>query len=98
VQEYQTVKKERGTIVEKYNIDKLKNSDTLTPYKQNLSSEIREREKRSEKSINEYWRAYKVAISTAAEQTLGETEKREVKDWFDDECEVVTREKNEVYV
>jgi hypothetical protein len=24
-------------------------------------------------------------------------ERRDVKDWFDDECEVVTREKNEVY-
>jgi hypothetical protein len=61
--------------VEKYNIDEFKNSDILTLYKQNLSSEIRKIEKRSEKSINEYWHAYKVAITTAADETLGEMEK-----------------------
>jgi ssRNA-specific RNase YbeY (16S rRNA maturation enzyme) len=38
------------------------------------------------------------AITTADEETLGEMGQREVKDWLGDECEVVTREKNEVYV
>jgi hypothetical protein len=85
--------------VEKYNnINKLKTSDISTLYKQNLNSEIRGTEKRSEKSINEYWHVYKVAITTAAEETSGEMDKMEVKDWFDDQCEVVIREKNEVYV
>jgi hypothetical protein len=69
-------KKECGTIVKKYNTEKLKNSDISTLYKQNLSSGIRKIEKGLEKSINEYWHAYRIAITTAAEEIIGEMEKK----------------------
>jgi hypothetical protein len=45
-------------------------------YKQTPSSEIRKTENGSEKSINDYWYAYKTAITIAAEETLGKAGKK----------------------
>jgi hypothetical protein len=47
--------------------------------------------------VDEHWHEYKTTITTVAERILGEMDKRRRSDWFDEECQVVTDEKNEAY-
>jgi hypothetical protein len=47
---------------------------------------------------NEHWPAIKSAITTAAEETIGVMDKVKDNDWFDEECEVASWEKNKAYL
>jgi hypothetical protein len=38
------------------------------------------------------------ASTTAAEETIGVMDKVKTNDWFDEECEVASREKNKAYL
>jgi hypothetical protein len=84
-------------VVKMYNIEKLEQTDISTQYKQQLSSEISKIDNGSVKSMNDQWHEYKTIITTAAERTLGEIDKRRRNDWFDEECQAAINEKNEAY-
>ncbi|CAK1599854.1 unnamed protein product [Parnassius mnemosyne] len=43
------------------------------------------------------WRNLKGVLSTAASEILGFEEKPKRNDWFDDECQKITNEKNDAY-
>jgi hypothetical protein len=45
-------------------------------------------------STNEHWHA----ITTAAEETMGVMDKVKTNDWFDEEGEVASQEKNKAYL
>ncbi|PSN42473.1 hypothetical protein C0J52_21054, partial [Blattella germanica] len=48
--------------------------------------------------INEDWNLVKTQIVATADSTLGIQKKERVKEWFDEECEQITKEKNEEYL
>jgi hypothetical protein len=49
-------------------------------------------------NTNEHWHAIKSEFTTAAEEAIGVMDKVKTNDWFDEECEVASREKNKAYL
>jgi hypothetical protein len=52
----------------------------------------------SVQNTDEQWSTIKKDIITTAEETLGVIDKVKTKYWFDEECEAVTENKNNIYL
>ena len=91
-------KKYHGQELKKYNINILKKEDKSLQYKNDLNKRLDNLTHEgidAITNINEYWNLVKNQITTTAESALGIQKKERVKEWFDEECEQVTKEKNE---
>ncbi|KAJ4432864.1 hypothetical protein ANN_21503 [Periplaneta americana] len=84
----------------KFNIEVLKNEKTETLYKEQKEEQLRNRKNdttANNVTINEQWNEIKNIITRTAVSVLGEIDKPERNHWFDEECELVTQEKNLAY-
>lgn len=88
---------------EKYNVESLKNDEIVANYKQRMKQEIEKMGLKAdgtsdETRIDDGWKTIREIITTTAEETIGTTCRPKRNDWFDDECRIVTEEKNKVYL
>jgi hypothetical protein len=90
-------KKGCGAGVRKYDVDNFKNDEISVQYKQKLNNKLNLMDIETP-NRNEHWHAIKSAIATAAEETIGVMDKAKDNDWFDEECEVTSWEKNKAYL
>jgi hypothetical protein len=86
-----------GAGVRKYDVDNFKNDEISVKYKQKLDNKFNLIDIETP-NRNEHWHAIKSAIATAAEETIGVKDKVKDNDWFDEECEVASWEKNKAYL
>jgi hypothetical protein len=48
-------------------------------------------------AVNDVWKLLKTCIISAADEVIGKLPQGRKKTWFDEECQEVTRKKNEIY-
>ncbi|XP_072384415.1 uncharacterized protein [Diabrotica undecimpunctata] len=84
----------------KYNVDKLKCTEVERKFQICLDRKISEHP-RSEvypTELNTNWEFMKTMLKETAEEVLGEVPKGQQNNWFDEECQRVTKEKNDAYL
>ncbi|XP_072398042.1 uncharacterized protein [Diabrotica undecimpunctata] len=84
----------------KYNVDKLKCTEVERNFQICLDRKISEHP-RSEvypTELNTNWEFMKTTLKETAEEVLGKVPKRQRNNWFDEECQRVTKEKNDAYL
>ncbi|PNF24941.1 hypothetical protein B7P43_G09156 [Cryptotermes secundus] len=69
----------------KFNTDKITESDKREAF-QNKIKEINDNRANKEVMVEGIWVDFKTAVITEAEKTLGYQEKRDNREWFDEEC------------
>jgi len=77
-------RKTYGSYARKFNIEKLKSSETSSAYREKLNEYLA---RRVDYDINEAWMLLKNAITQTAGTILNRIERVTYKDWFDAECE-----------
>ena len=83
------------SICKKYNTNQLKSLELATCFKKELEEELNKNQEDivNGNNINEQWNIIKASILSKAEHILGKENKSNMKEWFDEECEKVTKEK-----
>ncbi|XP_072392459.1 uncharacterized protein [Diabrotica undecimpunctata] len=84
----------------KYNVDKLKCTEVERNFQICLDRKISEHP-RSEvypTELSTNWEFMKTTLKETAEEVLGEVPKGQRNNWFDEECQRVTKEKNDAYL
>ena len=67
-------------------------------YKMNLKEHLQELAIYPDGSLDSRWNKITGAIYKTAEETFGKASKKQLNDWFDEECQEVTEMKNKAYV
>ena len=75
----------------KYDVEKLKKQETVEVYQQVMENNLKEDPK---ENIEEQWAKLKSAVTNTADCVLGKMETVKGKEWFDELCERVIRERN----
>lgn len=89
-------RKMKGKKQEKFNVRKLSNKDIRDNYGRTLDARIEDEYLKNieRDSVEEKWETYKNVIINSADETLGREERKNEKEWFDEECETLVGEKN----
>uniref|UniRef100_A0A6P7G883 Uncharacterized protein LOC114336972 n=1 Tax=Diabrotica virgifera virgifera TaxID=50390 RepID=A0A6P7G883_DIAVI len=87
-------KKERSTKTTRLNIELLKNPQTVERFQNYIETNCIINENLT---ISEQWEMCKNNIKDAANNILGPEKSPSRNDWFDAECEDITRRKNDAY-
>ncbi|CAH1721690.1 unnamed protein product [Aphis gossypii] len=90
--------KKKQKILEKYEVDKLKNKETLQTYQETVTNLLGRREGFDTEQIEESWIAIKTSITESAEKVIQLTQRKKTKKWFNDNCKQVIRERNEARI
>ena len=90
-------------VKEKYNIETLKNDEIVLNYKNKMKQEIEKMGIKIDRNVNgiqidDEWKTIKEIITTTAEETIGKIHGSKRNSWFDDECRIITEEKNKAYL
>jgi len=67
-------------------------------YKAKLTECLQETTISSDDDLDSRWNKLTSAIHKTAEEVFGKTSRKQLKDWYDTECQEATKAKNEAYV
>ena len=87
-----------GKRVEKYDYGKMIMLEKQGEYKQKLAENLRELVVDSDDGLDGRWKKITCTIHKTAEEVFGKTNRKPSNDWFDEECQEATEEKNKAYV
>jgi len=90
--------KKKQKILRKYDMNKLKNKETLRAYRETVTNFLGRREGFDKEQIEESWKAIKTSITESAEKFIQLTQRKKTKKWFNDNCKKVIRERNEAKI
>ncbi|PNF21426.1 hypothetical protein B7P43_G14102 [Cryptotermes secundus] len=88
---------QRSKQYEKFNIDKITESDKRETF-QNKIKQINDNRANKEITAEGIWVDLKAAIITEAKRTVGYQEKQDNREWFDEECRESINLKNKKYM
>ena len=78
----------------KYNIDKLKEGINAKEYRNKIEESLQLLPNINQQQVEDTWKDIKQVIYTAAENTLGQKEKRIRNGWYDEECKEMLEKQN----
>ena len=86
--------------VKKIDVNKLKNVESAAKFTRKLCTNLNNNGDMTDPSanVNEKWKQTAITTKNTAADILGHMRPKRDKHWFDDECELVTSEKNEAYL
>lgn len=87
--------KQRGARSKKWDIEKLAIDEEKLRYQTAIASRVQGRGEEEEESVESIWATIKGDILAAAEEVVGFCETRRSSDWFDNECEVALKERED---
>uniref|UniRef100_A0A2S2PZB8 Uncharacterized protein n=1 Tax=Sipha flava TaxID=143950 RepID=A0A2S2PZB8_9HEMI len=90
--------KKKQKILGKYDVDKLKNKETVRTYQETVANILGRREGFDKEQIEESWKVIKTSITKSAEKVIQLTQRKKTKKWFNDNCKKAIRERNEVRI
>ena len=90
------IKKLRGERIRKFCTSKLQDENMTNMYVKRLEEFLKQSP--CGETIQEEWDLCKSTIQRVAEEVLGRQVSRKRNEWFDEECERATKEKNEAYL
>jgi len=79
----------------KLNIDALKTPSVSEDFASKVSERLNEHSTLEESTVNEHWRHIKASLTAAAENSIGHKQPQPKNPWFDEECQLLSTEKNE---
>jgi hypothetical protein len=90
---------EKGMRMEKFNVDLLKNGSTAKQYAEQVTGLLGQSSIgiTETSDVNDDWKYLRMCIISAADEVIGKIPQEERKAWFDEECQEITRKKNEIY-
>ncbi|XP_055375918.1 craniofacial development protein 2-like [Condylostylus longicornis] len=87
-------KKATSVRQEKFNTNRLKEEEYAKNYERDVSNNLERWNLSNETNVEEEWNAIKSSIKTAASNILGIKPRERKNEWFDNECEEATNQKN----
>lgn len=84
----------KGEKISRFNTELLKNNDKLKQFQERLTASLPTEE---DISASERWERCKSALLTTGSEVIGPYKRQKQNDWFDEECERVTTQKNITY-
>jgi hypothetical protein len=84
-------KKQKHKI--RWDINKLKNKDVKKDYQSHVKGKLKVNERKQD--VNEEWINIKNAILETAKEEIGEQSRGRNQNWYDEECQKATKEKND---
>jgi hypothetical protein len=92
------IKKIRGERVRKYCIFKLQDKNVTNMYVNRLEESLKQLPCSGGETVQHEWDICKSTVKQVAEEVLGRQVSRQRNEWFDKDCKMVTKEKNEAYL
>jgi hypothetical protein len=85
--------------MEKFKMDLLKNGSTAKQYAERVIGLLGQSSIgiTDTSDVNDGWKFLRTCIISAADEIIGKIPQGERKAWFDEECQEITRNKNEIY-
>jgi len=82
----------------KFCVSKLQDENMANMYVKRLEERLKQSPSTGGKTIQEEWDLCKNTIQQVTEEVLGKQASRKRNEWFDEDCERATKEKNEAYL
>jgi len=77
----------------RWDIHKLENKDKKNEHQEYITGKLRQIERKQD--VNEEWINIKNIILESANEKIGEERKERNQDWYDEECQIAMKEKND---
>ena len=77
----------------RWDIHQLKYKDKKNVYQEHITGKLRQIERKQD--VNEEWINIKNVIVESANEKIGEQRKESNQDWYDEECHIAMKEKND---
>jgi hypothetical protein len=92
-------KLEKRMRMEKFNVDLLQNGSTAKQYAERVGGLLGQSSTgiTDTSDVNDDWKFLRTCTISAADEVIGKIPQGERKAWFDEECQEITRKKNEIY-
>ncbi|VVC27148.1 Endonuclease/exonuclease/phosphatase,Reverse transcriptase domain [Cinara cedri] len=90
--------KKKQKILGKYDVDKLKNEETLRTFQETVTNFLGKREGSDNEQVEESWKVIKASITESAEKVIQHTQRKKTKKWFNDNCKKGIKERNEARI
>jgi len=77
----------------RWDVHKLENKNKKNEYQECITGKLRQIERKQD--VNEVWINIKNVILESANEKIGEQSKERNQDWYDEECQIAMKEKND---
>jgi len=91
-------KKFFGKKVEKYDQEEMALVEKQAEYKAKVTEYLQETTINPDDSLDSRWNKITSVIHKTAEEVFGKTNRKQLNDWFDTECQEATKARNKAYV